>query len=276
VSLLLCEGGINSPDVRVLSKLLGGRCQLRPHGPKYGMGASIIARRESIGRGEVFGIIDGDFVGSWQSPVDRPVPWTGSDGTVLGWRWERKEIENYLIDPTVVNLALNQSNSVVSIQGYQSSLGAARDRLPAYQAARAALAASRIRFRDLPSSFGKERGSEQHPFPDSLDDSSCRDGMRQVVAAHQQTQIVEVGTVEAAFTSLLPQFQAGGPRHASHLHSFAGKDLLWAMDDALRGLGFAGAWAFREKVLLGIQQSPDDIGAWLPEWGELQRAIDSA
>jgi hypothetical protein len=158
------------------------------------MGANIIARRESIGRNEVFGILDGDFVGSWRAPVDRPVEWRGSDGTVFGWRWERKEIENYLIDPTVVNLALNQSNSVVSIQGYQSWLCAARDRLPGYQAARAALAASRIRFRDLPSSFGKERGSERHPFPDSLDETSCRDGMRQVVAAHQQTQIVEVAT----------------------------------------------------------------------------------
>ena len=30
VSLLLCEGGPGSPDVRVLSKVLAGLCEVRP------------------------------------------------------------------------------------------------------------------------------------------------------------------------------------------------------------------------------------------------------
>jgi hypothetical protein len=181
-----------------------------------------------------------------------------------------------LIDPVVVDFALNRPNPVLPIHAYQSMLAAARDRLPIYQAARSALASSRVRFEGLPSSFGKERGRERHPFPDDLDETSCRDGMRQLVARHRQTQIVELATVEAAFAALLPEFQAGGPRHTWHLHAFAGKDLLWDMNDALRGFGFASAWAFREQVLIGIQRSPDDIGAWLPEWDELQRAIDNA
>ena len=88
-----------------MSKLLAGRCQVRPQGPKYGMGARIIARRESIGRNEVFGILDGDFVKLGKRRWIGPVEWTGSDGTRFGWRWERKEIENYLIDQAVVDFA---------------------------------------------------------------------------------------------------------------------------------------------------------------------------
>ena len=100
--------------------------------------------------------------------------------------------------------------------------------------------------------------------------------MRQVVAAHRQTQIVEVGTVEAAFTSLLPQFQAGGSRHASHLHSFAGKDLLWAMDDALRGLGFAVPGPFARKSC-SVSSSRRTISApGFPNGASFNAAIDSA
>ncbi len=72
VSLLLCEGGPNSADVRVLVKLLAGRCAILPAGGKYGLGERIKARREAMGRATVFGILDGDFVVSWQGPADRP------------------------------------------------------------------------------------------------------------------------------------------------------------------------------------------------------------
>jgi hypothetical protein len=275
VSLLLSEGGGNSPDVRVLSKLLSGRCQVRPDGGKYGMGTRIIARRESIGREEVFGVLDRDFVKAWAPLLHEPIEWRGPDGTLLGWRWERKEIENYLIDPAVVELALNRPHQIISIIGYRSALETARDQLHIYQAARTALATSRVRFQDLASSFGRKHGRERHLFPDDLDDANCRDGMRQAVGSHRQAQVVEFATVEAAFEALRLDFQVGAPRYASYLHAFAGKDLLWHMDNSLRGFGFAGSWAFREQVVIGIQRTRDDIGTWLPEWRALQQAIDN-
>ncbi len=276
VSLLLCEGGASSPDIRVLRKILAGRCGVLASGGKYGMGERIRARREAIGRNEIFGILDGDFVDPWTPPVQRPVEWRSPDKTfIFGWRWERKEIENDLIDPEVVGPALNLLNSTLSVPDYRSALEVARDRLPCYQAARTALATSRLRFRDLESAFGKPRGSERHPFPDGLDEASCRVGLGEVVTQHQVQQTIKLDDVEAKFAQLLPEYQPGGPRHQPFLHAFSGKDLLWAMDGALRQLGFAGAWAFRERVLDGIDQSPDDVGAWLPEWGALQRAIDA-
>ena len=74
------------------------------------MGSRIIARREVIGQDSVLGILDGDFIDKWTLPVDRPVDWKSEDDIVFfGWRWERKEIENYLIDPAVVEFSLGQT-----------------------------------------------------------------------------------------------------------------------------------------------------------------------
>jgi hypothetical protein len=36
-----------------------------------------------------------------------------------------------------------------------------------------------------------------------------------------------------------------------------------------------GAWVFRHKVLDAIEQVPNDIAAWIPEWAELPKAIDT-
>lgn len=70
------------------------------------MGDRIIARREAIGRHDVFGILDRDFVRQWEEPSDSPIEWTNLDRTIrFGWRWERKEIENHLVDPVVVDRA---------------------------------------------------------------------------------------------------------------------------------------------------------------------------
>ena len=83
VSLLLCEGGANSPDVRVLKKLVAGRCRVLPLGSKYGMGERIKARREAIGQTTVSGLLDGDFVAEWTAPDNIPRNWVASDGTAL-------------------------------------------------------------------------------------------------------------------------------------------------------------------------------------------------
>lgn len=273
VSVLLCEGGRQSPDVRVLVRLLAGRCVIEPQGGRYGMGQKVQVRREVLGPG-VFGLLDGDFQGKWASPEERPVPWTASTGEHLGWRWERKEVENYLVDPVVVARALG--GKAPDPDAYRAALHAARDTIAVYQAARTALASCRVRFRDLKSKFGKRRGREQHRFPDNLDEASCRDEVRKVVADHRETQLVEAETVLERMTALLPEHVDPGDRFRDYLAAFAGKDLLWAMDASLRDLGFASSWAFREAVLLGLAGSLEDPGDWLPEWKALQEAVDSA
>ncbi len=278
VDLLLCEGGPNSPDVRVFTKLLAGRCLVLPQGGKYSMGSKVIARREALGRQTVFGLLDGDFVEPWQQPTDHPRAWTNSDGRIhFGWRWERKEIENYLLDPDVVIPALSLLGSDAAPAGnlYRTMLEEARDRLGPYQAARTTPASSRVRFVDLPSCFGKARGRQRHPFPDSLDEPSCRTGLRLTVDRHAKSQTIDCDDVEQKFTSFLPEFLQGGARHASFLYAFSGKDLLLSIDAKLRELGFPSAQVFLERVLIGIERMTDDIGDWVPEWRELQRLVEA-
>lgn len=270
VSLLLCEGVANSPDVRVLAKLLGGLCEVRPLGGKYGMGDRIKARREILGESAVFGILDGDFISQWEKPTNKPRRWQTSDGSChFGWRWERKEIENYLIDPLVVEKAL--ASKSLNMEEYRQALGEARDSIALYQAARTALSANRLRFEPLRSSWGSSKGNKI----DHLDESTCREGIEKIVLEHRQNQIVEVDTVLQAFEIYKGECQEGGVRFLNYFHAFAGKDLLAAMDVWLRKQGWNGARAFREAILKGIRRTEDDIANWLPEWDELRQIVAS-
>ncbi len=272
VNVLLCEGSQNSPDVRVLLKLLAGRCEIRPMGGKYGMGERIKARREVLGGRVVFGVLDGDFQTEWRQPTSTPRQWIASDGDMLGWRWERKELENYLIDPAVVKRSMRTSAPDEAL--YLQALEKARDQIGIYQAARTALSANRPKFKDLPNSFGRERGREKHPFPDALDQDACLRGMRDVVGQHLEQQSISHERVRETFEHILPEFCNQGSRYIHYLAAFSGKDLLWAMDDRLREMGFGGVLAFREKVLGGIAQTTEDIAEWCPEWRRLREIID--
>lgn len=271
VSQLLCEGKNNSPDVRVLGKLLAGICEIKPMGGKYGMGTKIISRREVLGKNSVFGILDGDFIREWKEPQNKVSDWKTDDGKIhFGWRWERKEIENYLIDPVVVDKALGEK--APDPGNYKTALESARDTIFIYQAARIALSSSRVRFKDLPSAFGIERGNEKHPFPEAIDEESCCTEINKVIKMHQTTQVIGAADVITYFKSCVPECQ-NGSRYKNYLHAFAGKDLLWAMNKWCLDNGFIGAWAFREKILTGIQRTTDEIETWLQEWGNLKEII---
>ncbi len=97
VTLLLCEGVSDSPDVRVLNKLLRTFCRIVPIGSKHAMDTQILLRREVSPRAIVMGLKDADFDRVWNAPADRPELWTkrllGARIERIGWSWARKEIE---------------------------------------------------------------------------------------------------------------------------------------------------------------------------------------
>jgi hypothetical protein len=64
---------------------------------------------------------------------------------------------------------------------YRSILNRAADRLSAYAAARVALSTSRLPIKPLRNKWGKPRGGDKHPFPESLEKSSCRKYLRKFV-----------------------------------------------------------------------------------------------
>ena len=60
---------------------------------------------------------------------------------------------------------------------------------------------------------------------------------------------------------------------ANYIYTYAGKDLLIQMESDLATIGFQNFGAFRERILIGIRDSQDDIASWLPEWSALRDEI---
>lgn len=272
LSLLLCEGSTSGPDARLLNRILVGLgATIQPLGGKYGMGDRVKARRELVGHQNVFGLLDGDFHAEWEPPTRRPRAWLSSDEVLLGWRWERKELENYLIDPEVVRHSLGTSAPIPS--AYQAALERARDRISTYQAARLALAVHRPRFQPMANSFGRERRPLGHRMPDDLGEAACLEGIRETVSEHHRRQLVELPAVEHEFQRRRLECERGGARFLHFLTAFAGKDLLHSMAPDLASLGFPSPVVFIEKVLRGLDNATDDVASWLEEWTALRQTL---
>lgn len=269
VNILFCEGVSSSPDIRVLSSVLQGLVgEVRASGGKYGLGTRILAHRELLPDGKIAGILDGDFVENWEGPNPAPRSWITGGAVVLGWRWQRKEIENFLVDPAVVSRCLGEA--APNLDNYREVLEDAANAIANYQAARTALSVSRRRFQELPSCWGPEDAFDRQPFPQDLSDRGCRDALRVSVQAHAAGQAVTIDEVNMRYEQLLPEFAAGGARRRDYLWTFAGKDLLIAMENGLQHLGFQTPRAFREKIVLGIEKTGGEVlRGWIQEWASL-------
>lgn len=271
IALLYCEGGEKSPDLQVLVQLLSGtNCLVRPSGGKYGFGERLKIRRE-LDTPKCAGLRDRDFDADDSVPVCAPREWRADKGRLwLGWSWERREIENYLLDPVVVQVALQLP---LDVPLYWQRLHEAALSITAYTAARYALSLSRVRFAPLPSGWGRGRGCEDHKFPDDRDADQCRSAIVQVVEGHECCQQISAAAVLERFESILPTCEPGGARFAHFLTFFAGKDLLYALEPALQNdFGFKSALAFREQILKGMRRAAE-VWVWLPEWEALRNLI---
>jgi len=235
-------------------------------GGKYGMGMRILARREAYPTLKVAGVLDGDFSAQWPGPKFEPVTWRSADGVVeFGWRWSRKEIENYLIDPNVVVSALGKD--VTFARDYEALIQQGADEVYAYQAARTALSNCRRQFTDLPSTWLPKR------LPNDLSPTACLAAIRNVVDQHAIEQVVTVDEVTERFNALLPEFAGGGVRRQDFLWTFSGDDILLASVQRLNDIGFSSPRLLKERILLAIEASDQDVGIWLEEWARLRDRV---
>ena len=273
VNLLYCEGGPKSPDIRTVFAVLAGVCVVEPVGGKYGFGQRIRLARE-IKIGTVAGLRDRDFDDEDLTIHDKPREWRVEAGRVwLGWYWERNTIENYLIDPAIVARALGSKAPPVA--GYQAALRSSAESIADYTAARFALSRSRLHFSPLDNAWGPERGSDHHPFPADRNEAECRRAIGDIVRQHQVEQTANEAEVMSKFDEFLPTCRPPGVRFRNFLTYFSGKDLLFGMETALIGFGFASPFEFRERVLKGLEYSPEDVWTWLPEWSRLRELVRS-
>jgi hypothetical protein len=210
-------------------------------------------------------------------PIEnKPKPFFNQNGIQVGWTWERKEIENYLLDPNVVKRALRGEKLSIAPDKYQSALDKAAKEIATYTAARTALSCS---------GFSNHWGDEvkvsgtKYCFPRNLGKEACETNIRKIVQDKKGDRIVEPENVIAKFNQLLPQFRPGGVRFQNYLTFFAGKDLLYSIIKDLEEFGFQSSEpgtnstdAFLKRIENGISKM-EEPWTLIPEWQELRQLI---
>ncbi|MBD2387537.1 DUF4435 domain-containing protein [Cylindrospermum sp. FACHB-282] len=274
VGVLYCEGNSGSYDIRLLRQLLP-KCEIKPLGGKSFM-EKIIPDRVVISN--LAGIVDRDFDNYEFIPTDSPLPYN-YEGVQVGWKWQRKEIENYLIDPVVVQRTVR--NKLPSMDSYREALDASVKQIAVYTAARFAL-----NYFGFPNSWGeaiKNVFGSQHPFPRGKNKEACQIKIREIVQSKKGERIVTADAVLEKFEELLPSFSPGGFHFENYLTFFAGKDLLCSMENKLREFGFESKASgvnspipvFLDQVVKKIERE-EDVWKWLPEWEVLREEFINA
>ena len=217
-------------------------------------------------------IVDHDFDCRDFAPTNSPIPCVYQQVQV-GWAWERKEIENYLLDPEFVRRALGRK--APPFEEYQSALNKAAKKIATYTAARTALAC--YQFKNFWGYPVKDNYfSSSYCFPSALDQAVCRVKIEETVRQFAGNRIVTHENVLEKFERLLPSFLPGGFRFEHCLTFFAGKDLLWAMKDELVEFGFDfdnPIQQFLERLVKRMEHSQEDVWTWLSEWQTLRDLI---
>lgn len=268
VNILYCEGVSGSWDIQLLQMLLVNTCNVYPAGGKDNFSAGIQMAREAIPAlsDSIYGLRDRDFDDEKPVPNGQLLEWeiTAQDSKVkLGWRWERKEIENYLIDPEVVQRSLGHPYSHFAPpprDQYEKELNRVADEIAIYTAARSALSLSRKPNR-LKNSF--------YPHSTEID---CIQHIHEILDSYHAGLPQKQGVIDQ-FQVLLPECKTGGNRRTNFLTFFSGKDLLIGMNNFLTHSGFKNWEYFVKAILEGMKKAQDPVWSWLSEWENLREKI---
>jgi len=266
VSNLLCEGEHHSPDARLLRSILKGvRLEIIPSGGKDGFPNTVFAWRHS--NPNVCAFRDNDFPRDhtkWTAPcLSGTKDWNvrRDDGDhKIGWKWCRKEIENYFIDPDVLRRVLGWDD--VKRYEYVRILERVFDDLACTTAARIALTCCAPK---------RNRVDTQMPLEGSPADMKAR--LATIAQKHNNGALLDVQQLEATFDSVLPECQSGGRFRMHALHVYAGKNILDKMQQT-SGVPavLKNKDALFERVLTALEQDQSPH-TWIPEWTAIRDAV---
>jgi hypothetical protein len=268
VSVLLCEGEDNSPDVRLLHAILRGTgVQVEPSGGKDAFAGLIRGRRRQTPG--VCGLIDGDFPrdpGAWTKAADpSPRRWTlrhGEEQIVLGWMWRRKEVENYLLDPDVLERALRWKPAEKSL--YVEQLERIFDTLGHVTAARIALTCCAPRRNRLDTKVRLNATKE----------ALAQELQGRADAYNEGARLAKDKLIEA-FERHVPDCLSGGRFRQHALEVFAGKNILAKIQSTPGFDPVLKNRATLEERVLNALEHDGEPHAWLPEWAALRSAVEA-
>lgn len=271
VSVLLVEGKL---DAEVLSPVLGTlpvRVTLEPVGTKGSLRPRARDRRQGLAGVATCYVRDRDF--DFDPPVDMSQPTVDSRydaGGVLGWRWSRHEMENYLLEPRLVEAATGWGAA-----DFARELLAAAKNLQHYTAARWAVGIARRSlppFNDLPTRPAEL--TNEIKVPADCSQTACFTWALQHVAAfrHQVDATLEATAVQASLAERAQRL-AGLMTTDEVLIWHSGKDLLAALGPLIATRAEANPKAFLSRLRRWVQGSPQEAVGLFPEWQALLAAL---
>jgi hypothetical protein len=263
VSVLLCEGADNSPDIRLLAEILKGTgVVIEPSGGKDGFPNLVRSRRRVDPR--LSGFVDGDFPRrprDWvHDPDPAPPVWQSGD-LVLGWRWKRKEVENYFIDPDIVARAFGWDG--VRRDGYAAQLSGVLDALGHATAARMALTACAPRKKRVDTNVRLDASEEE-----------LREQLRRRVTEHNEGALLDGSLLLDTFAWCATECRPGGRFHAHALEVFAGKNILARIQNTAGFHADVKSRARLEEAVIDAMARDPSPHTWLPEWSALRSAVE--
>jgi hypothetical protein len=262
IAKLFVEGSL---EVQVLTPILLGNPVPQRGGSKYALRARAgTERREN--KVEAGYLRDRDF--DFDPPADLTSPTQEptfeNSGIPFGWRWCRHEIENYLLEPAIVNAGTGWP-----IQEIEQALCQTAGRIRDYQAARWTIGKVR---RALPPSYDlstRPDGLNEIDLPRALDAAAVNTWALQSIADHRAiiTTATDAPSVQVSLDAFAAQFNdAFVADVAKVLLWFSGKDLLAGLVDWLVAKGVANAGEFRALLRDWMITDPVRTLKLLPEW----------
>jgi hypothetical protein len=262
--LLLVEGNLDS---EVLTAVFRGQPAVRRGGSKNGLKPQAKQERQQ-NHVDAGYLRDRDF--DYEPPTDTSAAVIDSlDGDEpLGWRWARHELENYLIDPAIVEPATGIPRGEWSHHLVEAAL-----RIRWFQIARWTVGEIR---RSVPPAYRLETRPPQlaeFELPDCLGKEEARNWCASSIrtfASHVAENMSAGNVAESSELRAALLTESFLSDAANVLVWCSGKDLLAAIDPDIRErVGCETAGSFRARLRDWIRNNADAAVAVFPEWRDL-------
>lgn len=269
ISTLLVEGKL---DVEIMTSILGGRPLVERAGSKNSLKPQTVnKRKDNITAGY---LRDRDF--DFEPPDEdskATVDSFAEDGSPLGWRWARHELENYLLDPFIVESACGIEKST-----WENVLVTSGKFLYWYQVARWTVGEAR---RFLPPHYElktRPKGDDKEfELPLTMDESSCTAWCIATIAEYKARIDDELSQTrnEVRFNARKQRFGIGLFDTVSNVLTWcSGKDLVASLEpETLKKLGCENGSILRNRLRNWVKDNPDLILENFDEWRHLVEMI---
>ncbi|MCL4219038.1 MAG: hypothetical protein KJ052_18810 [Candidatus Hydrogenedentes bacterium] len=201
-------------------------------------------------------------------PVDKE-----EDGSILGWRWARHEIENYMLEPALVENCLG-----ITDDSYRHEVSEAAKRISHYEAARWTIGQARselppiVKFQTRPDDSGRK----EFYVPENLDKASMAEWATRHAAAFLEkvSQRLDKEFVKNTFGEFTERFADGLLDDSRNvLLWFSGKDLMAAISQWFEDNGIGSPREFRSRMRNWMSENTQVVLTEFPEWRKLMEAV---